>query len=135
MHKIFATILLLAFVGQTFRQEFYYVDYLVDKAEYVKNCVNKTRPKMQCNGKCQLMKKIQEQEKREQQKAPEMKLAGKIEIFPAKDQGTTVFSPILIATHSYTLTNEGTPVDRVSFIFHPPCARPHINIHIKSFSQ
>ena len=63
VQKIFAAILLLAFIGQTFRQGFYYVDYLVDKAEYVKNCVNKARPKMLCNGKCQLMKKIQEQEK------------------------------------------------------------------------
>lgn len=122
MQKIFAVILLLAFAGQTFRQEFYYVDYLVDKAEYAKNCINKARPKMQCNGKCQLMKKILEQEKKEQQKAPEMKLAGKIEIFPAKDHGTTTISPILIATHFYTLTNDGAPVDQVSPIFHPPCA-------------
>lgn len=121
MQKVFATILLLAFIGQTFQQGFYYVDYLVDKAEYVKNCVNKARPKMQCNGKCQLMKKIQQQE-REQQKAPEMKLAGKIEVFPAKYDGVAILSPVFTFTHSYILMNEGYPVDQVSFVFHPPSA-------------
>lgn len=122
MQKIIASILLLALIGQTFRQGFYYIDYLVDKAEYVKNCVNKARPKLQCNGTCQLMKKIEEQEKKEEQKAPEMKLAGKFEVFPPKNLSGTRFSPAFIAVNQYILSDEGSPIDQVSFIFHPPSA-------------
>lgn len=64
---------------QTFTQGFYYLGYLVDRSAFEKNCINKAKTWLHCNGKCQLMKKIIEHEKREQQ-APEMKLAGKTEI-------------------------------------------------------
>jgi len=56
--KITATILLLAFVSQTFAGPFIMLDYFVNTAAYAKNCINKARPKMHCNGKCQAMKKI-----------------------------------------------------------------------------
>lgn len=77
---------------------------------------------MQCNGKCQLMKKIEEQEKKEQQKAPEMKLAGKVEIIPAKDLHHTISSPYTIAIHQYDNADEGNPLDHVASVFHPPAA-------------
>jgi hypothetical protein len=53
VQKIIASILLLAFIGQTFRQEIYFLDYLVEKAAYAKKCLNKARPAMHCEGKCQ----------------------------------------------------------------------------------
>ncbi|WP_346238387.1 hypothetical protein ABDK00_008945 [Niabella insulamsoli] len=55
-----------------------YVDYEINRARYEKNCINKARPKLKCNGKCQLAKKIQEEEKKNQENAEkkaEVKLA------------------------------------------------------------
>ena len=122
MQRLIAAILLLAFIGQTFSQCLYYIDYLVDKAEYVKLCKNKSRPQMHCNGKCELMKKIEEQEKREQQNAPEMKLAGKIELLASKNSYETIGSPCFAAVHYHIISKEGSPIDQPSSIYHPPGA-------------
>jgi hypothetical protein len=119
--KFAATILLLAVLGQTFNQGIYYLDYLADKATYAKNCVNKARPPMHCNGKCQLMKKIQEEEKKEQQ-APEMKLA-KMEVISSKSWFVTAIPVLLSDTHQYNIIyKNGSPVDQSYSFFHPPCA-------------
>lgn len=121
MHKIASFILLLAFVGQTFSQGVYYLDYLVDKAEYLAKCENKNRPKLQCNGKCLLMKRIQEQEKKEQEQAPQMKLANKAEVISSKSFFPDYKEVALIHNKPvYYIANSGTPVDRPDFFFHPP---------------
>lgn len=121
MHKIASVILLLAFVGQTFSQGVYYLNYIIDKAEYLAKCENKNRPKLQCNGKCLLMKRIQEQEKKEQEQAPQMKLANKAEVISSKsffpdykEVAPTNSKPV------YYIANSGTPIDRPGFFFHPP---------------
>lgn len=45
-------------------------DYAYNRAAYIKSCINKDRPVLKCNGKCQLSKKILAAEK-EQQRAAE----------------------------------------------------------------
>lgn len=80
MKFVIVPILMLAMLAQTFTQEFYYLSYLVDRADFEQNCINKAKAWLHCNGKCQLMKKIVESEKK-QQNAPEMKLAGKSTVF------------------------------------------------------
>ncbi|RYY63155.1 MAG: hypothetical protein EOO05_00090 [Chitinophagaceae bacterium] len=119
MHKIAATILLLAFLGQTFNQGVYCLGYMIDKREYVKNCVNKARPMLHCNGKCQLMKKMMEAEKKSQQ-APELKLA-KSEIISSRSSFVYAL-PLMIITSGrhYIPFNPAAPVDRASTFFHPP---------------
>ena len=37
-------------------------DYMVNLEAYKKACVNKARPMMHCNGKCQMFKKMKKQE-------------------------------------------------------------------------
>jgi hypothetical protein len=66
--RIFSAILLLtAFSVQIFSGAFIKLGYIINPDFFVKNCVNKTRPKMHCNGKCLVMKKMQEEEKKEQE--------------------------------------------------------------------
>ncbi len=59
------------------------LNYYVNTASFAKNCINKARPKMQCNGKCQVMKKLQEEEKNDQQ-MPGRKFANKADLFSSK---------------------------------------------------
>ncbi|MET0464309.1 MAG: hypothetical protein ABW007_14185 [Chitinophagaceae bacterium] len=121
MQKIAAFILILAFLGQTFDQGFSYVGYVINKAEYLRNCENKYRPMLHCEGKCQLMKKIEAQRKKEEQQAPELKLTAKAEVISSKSS-FLVSPPGIITEISTTYVNEnsGTPVDRSSSFFHPP---------------
>jgi hypothetical protein len=120
LKKLITLILLLAFSGQTFTQGWYWLDYQLSRASYEQKCINKARPKLQCHGKCQLMKKIQEEEKRQQQNAPEMKHAEKAETL-----GPTILSFQLdtistaLAAYSYP-ENSGSPIDQPVCIFHPP---------------
>jgi hypothetical protein len=120
VHKFASFILLLAFLCQTFDQGFYYLDYLVEKKEYMKRCENKSRPELQCKGKCQLMKKIREQQEQEQGQPPEMKLAAKAEII--SPFFSLLFTAPLSADNRLTYLDHtiGSPIDRSSSLFHPP---------------
>lgn len=122
LKRFTAIILLLAFVAQTFSAPFIRLDYYFNQADYAKNCVNKNRPKMHCNGQCQVMKKIQEEEKKQQQ-TDERKMASKVEVLSSRSFFTTVginFSaPIFI---SYFSGNDGDEVKMPRSVFHPPAA-------------
>jgi hypothetical protein len=120
MHKLVASILLLAFLGQTFDQGFFYLDYLVKKKEYLARCENKSRPQLQCKGKCQMMKKIREQQEREQGEAPELKLAAKAEVIAPGLRIHVPVPPTLDTRHSFLPLNTGVVVDRSTTLFHPP---------------
>jgi hypothetical protein len=47
-----------------FSSQFIRLDYLLNRASFVKNCENKARPALHCNGKCQMMKKSRIKKKR-----------------------------------------------------------------------
>jgi hypothetical protein len=120
VQKIFASILLFAFLGQTFNQGWYYLGYLIEKKEYAKRCVNKARPQMHCNGKCQMMMKLKAQEEKERGLPPELKMASKIEVISSKSVFLTewlVSSPTTLTFIDHTI---GYPVDRSLSFFHPP---------------
>jgi hypothetical protein len=70
--------LLTAMLLHTFSGWLVVADYYVNTNSYAKNCENKARPKMRCNGKCQMMKKIAAVEKEEKEK-PEEKSNNKSE--------------------------------------------------------
>ena len=72
LRKIAAIILLFAFAAQAFNGAAIVVGYYTNSAAFAKNCENKARPTLHCNGKCQMMKKLNEQEKKEKQ-GPERK--------------------------------------------------------------
>jgi hypothetical protein len=117
VRKFIALILLLSFASQTFSQVYYSFDYLIRKAAYEKNCVNKKQVKWECHGKCQLMKKMQEQEKND---APVLKFASKTEV--VKDNQRFTFTRPIINITYVTATIMGIPVSKHYSVFHPPCA-------------
>lgn len=96
------------------------LDYYTNTASFAKNCINKARPMLHCNGKCQMMKKLQQEEKKEQQ-YPESRSGSKNQdiyfnpVFAIRllQPSTTlqVYSDLLIEK-----VRDDSP-----FIFHPPC--------------
>ncbi|MDB5275847.1 MAG: hypothetical protein JWR61_802 [Ferruginibacter sp.] len=98
--QLTAIILIAAFVAQTFSGGFVMLDYYTNKATFAKNCINKARPVLYCNGKCQTMKKLKQEESRDKQN-PERKNAGKNEVlYLTTDQYTCQLSANLFSnTH------------------------------------
>ncbi len=77
--QIIAYVFLLAFALQTFSRAIIVFDYKINTETYARNCENKARPKLHCNGKCQMMKKLKSEEQKDQQN-PERKAENKNEI-------------------------------------------------------
>jgi hypothetical protein len=123
VQKVIALILLVAFLGQTFNQGWYYLGYVIQKNQYIERCENKASPQLHCDGKCQLMKQIKAQQKKEQGQPPELKVASKFELASPN----APFSITLIEVQSEVTTivsgTIGHPINRPSSLFHPPdCA-------------
>ncbi|MGG9964774.1 hypothetical protein [Ferruginibacter sp. SUN106] len=120
--QIAAIFLIIAFTAQTFSGGFVMLNYYSNTAAFAKNCENKARPKMHCNGKCQMMKKLQQEEKQDQQN-PERKSDNKIEVLSSKSffySTTTIFS--VIAFKAVPVEKDYPIKDIAYSFFHPPQA-------------
>lgn len=116
--QIIATILLLAFVFQTFYRTVIIMDYYTNTAAYAKNCENKARPKLHCNGKCQMMKKLREEEKKEKEDAERHVV--KNEVISSKSFFASILYIEVKENRTYILHDTGSPVDIAVSFFHPP---------------
>lgn len=116
-----ATILLLAFMAQTFNGAFIIAGYITNTAAYARNCVNKSKPRLHCNGKCQLLKKLRQEEKKDAQnpernnKQPEQVLSSRsfFAVLP--------YAPIM-QLHQYPAASNAPLSKAARDIFHPPGA-------------
>jgi hypothetical protein len=115
---IFITLSLLA---QTFSRMFIIADYYANTAAYAKNCINKSRPKMHCNGKCQMMKKILQEEKKDQENT-ERRENLKNEVLSSKSFFGSLNHPLTIVINNRLLAIfiYSKPAEPLFDIFHPP---------------
>jgi hypothetical protein len=121
--RMAAFLLLLVFFAQAFSKYLLVADYYVNTSAYLENCINKDRPWMHCNGRCQLCKKLHQQNNSEDKQTPERKSSG--------DRNETLFSTAsfsgFAALHLVASTNlqyaelsAGKPVGMPRTFFHPP---------------
>ena len=115
-------LLFTALLAQTFSRSLAMADYLVNLETYKKNCVNKAKPMLHCNGKCQMLKKIKKQEGSNGTNAPAPKF-NQIEVVLSSKS----FFPSLnvISTHditSFYTYNDEFSSNYLGSIFHPPGA-------------
>jgi len=87
-----------------------------------KLCVNKAKPKMHCNGKCQMMKQLAEDEKQNSSNPTNNTAKLKIQQLAFTDEMNQPVFPIL--TYVTLAYNEEPPllkhIPPVSSVFHPP---------------
>lgn len=122
--KLTAIVFLLAFALQTFSSSVIVFDYYSNIKKYAANCENKTRPKMHCNGKCQMMKKLKQEEKKDQEN-PERKSENKNEVLlSSKSFFASLILPALQVKpiKKYHEIFNAISTDRSLDIFHPPQA-------------
>lgn len=109
------------FCMQTFSNAVIMAGYYVNTAAYAKNCENKSKPWLHCNGKCQMKKQLTDENNKDQQ-SPERKGGNKNEItLSSKSFFATVNVFTAGIKHSYiTPLSIGYSVSRTLDIFHPP---------------
>jgi len=118
--KSITTIFLFVFAMQTFDKIFVVYDYFKNTAVYAKNCENKAKPKLHCNGKCQMMKKLQQAEKKDQQ-YPERKGEKKQIYLSSKSFYTNVpQGRIHFEKKVYPAMPTPKEIMRSFEVFHPP---------------
>lgn len=97
-------------------------DYFTNAAKYAKNCENKAKPEMHCNGKCQMMKKLQQEEKKDREN-PGRKAENKSEVvLSAKTFFATIYRAyqLRIAKKASPQIADNYAYNPVCSIFHPP---------------
>ena len=67
MRKIVAILIFFSLLFQSFSRILIIADYYANTIAYARDCINKALPMMHCNGKCQMMKKIQQEEKKDRE--------------------------------------------------------------------
>lgn len=122
--KLFVVPILMALVFiQAFSKWMVVVEYNLNKDFIAKNlCLNKARPKMHCNGKCQMMKKLAEEEKQNSEGNNNAPSKMKIQDIVFSD---AIFLSVLPPMDKITISfNEDRPLSAynspIASIFHPP---------------
>lgn len=82
---ILSSIIFLA----SFQNSLFYVDYQINTEFYETYCINKQKPELDCNGKCQV-KKATEQS---QNPTSQIKYAFELNILPSKPLETEIRNP------------------------------------------
>lgn len=98
---------------------FYYVDFRVNSEYYKKNCINKAKPQLHCNGHCQLMKKIKLEESKDKQNS-ERKYNYKSEIVSSKNSFVSIKTLLISFAISYPLNDLKATVDYSKKLYRPP---------------
>lgn len=123
MKFILVPTLMLLMLAQTFSKWAVVIEYNLNRDYVAKNlCVNKAKPKLHCNGKCQMMKKLAEEEKQNSSNNTNNNTKIKVqELLFSNEMNKPVLPNISFITLSY---NEEQPLLKhnapVSSIFHPP---------------
>ena len=121
--KVVTTIFLtITIFLQTFSTYIIQADFFLNRSYIAKNlCVNREKPRMQCNGKCYLSKKLKEQENQDQQVPVSKNEQFNIQPF-------FVPAPFLLMNTSITIKvkffikNDQAIASFPEAIFHPPTA-------------
>ena len=97
-------------------------DYLVNLEAYKKACVNKSKPMMHCNGKCQMLKKMKKQEGDNETNAPMPKFNQLEVVLSSKSFFPSIQILSITRSSSFYAYNEDFSSNYLGAIFHPPGA-------------
>ena len=120
--KLFALFFLLIFLALQLGKVIIVADYYTNTNKYAKNCINKSRPKLHCNGKCQMFKKIKKQEGDNGANATAPKFNQPDIVLSSKSFFPTIERAILQNKNRYFTYNSTVPTNHLRSIFQPPGA-------------
>lgn len=119
--KFLALFLTIAFFAKTFSKGLIIANYYTNTQAYAKNCINKAKPKMHCNGKCQMMKKLNQEENKDSQ-SPERKNEVKTDLLFFAQIKSQFAYPLIYNKTKFALVHCKLTQDISAEHFHPPSA-------------
>lgn len=95
-------------------------DYFTNTGAYAKNCENKARPAMHCNGKCQMMKKLKQEDKKDAENS-ERKAENKNEVITMQQITEQAFYPVMILLQKhFPITKAAKTIKMPRRLLRPP---------------
>ncbi|MCX6206222.1 MAG: hypothetical protein NTZ19_08230 [Bacteroidetes bacterium] len=119
--KFLACLLIIAFFAQTFSKGLIIANYYTNTQAYAKNCINKAKPKMHCNGKCQMMKKLKTEENKDRQN-PDRKNEVKTDLLYFAQIKQQIAYQTILNKKVFPLVQYKLTQDISADFFHPPSA-------------
>jgi hypothetical protein len=116
----FAILLFIALITQSFSRSLLLADYLVNVETYKKNCINKAKPMLHCNGKCQMLKKIKKQEGENNTNVPVPKFNTLEVVLYSKTYFPSLEMMNVTTKNTYCIFNSRYSSFYSGSIFHPP---------------
>ena len=106
--------------AQHFSRVVVLADYMTNMERYKKDCVNKAKPMLHCNGKCQVKLKLEAQDREKRQRSSSQKL---IELDYALSSKSffpeILYSSMLMLSHNAVFYFSFSS-SYIGSIFHPP---------------
>jgi hypothetical protein len=113
-------LLMVALMAQSFNRVFIIVDYYANTASFAEKCENKARPSMHCNGKCQMIKKLKQEENKEN-KSPGKRNENRNELVTCNDPSFKWHIPVPVTTNEkHFVENDSDTFKMPRSCFHPP---------------
>lgn len=122
LKRIISSCLLVALISSNFSRFFIYAGFELNHKDIAKNfCVNKSRPKMHCDGKCYFMRKIKEaQENEKKQERAGQKNSYQEGLPVSFTVSTVLFKEEAPSKISHPRAITPATIQRSSFILQPP---------------
>lgn len=117
--NIGVAVLLCALFIQSFTRVLLISDYYVNTDDYAINCVNKELVELQCFGQCQLMKKLEKENKKDQGN-PQRNLENNNKYFLSQELISAELIPVEIEKQHFALLPDPKTIDRPHTLFRPP---------------
>lgn len=115
-------VMLGSFFVQTFSNFLIVGNYYLNRSAFAQHCENKYKPMMHCNGQCLMRKKLQQEEKKEQEN-PERRADSKADLVLSSKcffATSHLIVPSGILTKRLSPRTIGRIVHRSTDVFHPP---------------
>lgn len=93
---------------------------MINLDTYKKNCINKAKPKLACNGKCQVLKKLKEQNESNETNVPTLNINQVEIILSSKSYFPSIDAIKIKNINSFYIYNSSYSSKYIGFIFHPP---------------
>ena len=123
VRPILSFILLAAIILQTLGKFFIYADYIINKEAIAqKFCKNKNKPMMHCDGKCHIMKKMKEEDKKENNLLNNLKEKYKIQLFAELKTPSLELPDTYITVKGNSIYSSSESSSHLFSVFHPPHA-------------
>lgn len=117
---VFVILLLTALFAQNFSRSILLADYLVNIELYKKKCINKAKPMLHCNGKCQMLKKLKRQNTGSASDAPVPPFSQFEIVLSSKSYFPTYDFVVFSTMHKYNSFNASIFSNHKESIFQPP---------------